>query len=157
MRSIFQQLDWRLTLEQGGADEPLRLTAAHEVICALLKDKEAHGTERLFRIHGLVVPGEDFDRIFRGLRSKSAKARASSRELIENLLSPPLRDWTLAIVDDAPDAERLARAAPLHVRRFPPYETALREILAQGDDTLRSLVAYHACELGIVSMRASVH
>ena len=72
------------------------------------------------------------------------------------MLTPPLRDWTLAIIDDVPDTERLARAVPLHVRSFPTYETALREILDQGDDTLRSLVAYHVGELGIVSMRGSV-
>ena len=64
----------------------------------------AHRASALFRLLGLRHRGEDFEKIYRGLRSASAKVRASSRELLENLLEPPLREAVLALVDDVPDA-----------------------------------------------------
>ena len=59
---------------------------------------------------GLRHRGEDFEKIYRGLRSASPKVRASSRELLANLLDPSLREAVVGIVDDVPDTERLAHA-----------------------------------------------
>ena len=45
--------------------------------------------ERLFKILGLIYPEEDLRSIYRGLRSNKRDARASSLELLENLVEPP--------------------------------------------------------------------
>ena len=51
--------------------------------------------------------------------------RGSSLELLENLLEPPLREPVLALGDDLPDEERLARAGAFHVRFSGTYEELL--------------------------------
>jgi AAA family ATP:ADP antiporter len=149
MLSAFRYIDWRVTLEQGARERPERATPAHEVMCMLLHDKEVHALERTFRVMGLVHPHEDFERIFRGLKSKSAKARASSRELLENVLSSPARELTLALVEDAPDVERLAMALPHYTRDDVGYEGLLALMRERGGETLGALVAYHVGELGL--------
>jgi AAA family ATP:ADP antiporter len=156
---VFRALAWRTALERAVADEPALKTPAHELMVSLLTDKELHGIERIFRLLGLLHPGEDFAQIFRGLRgirSSSAKSRASARELLENLLAGDLRDKLLILVDDVPGEVRLARAAPRAARNGVPYDVLLGEILDAGGDTLRSLVAYHVGELGMHSLRGTV-
>lgn len=111
--------------------------AAHHLLVDLVRDKETHATQRLFLLLELLMR-EDFDDIWRGLRSKNARRRASSLELIENLVRPPMRQRVLALVGDG------AR---------PPsslsYEDALREILARGGGTMRTLAEFRAAELGM--------
>jgi AAA family ATP:ADP antiporter len=157
----FRALGWRIALERAAEGEPAYKTPAHELMVSLLRDKELHGTERVFRLVGLLNPGEDFARIFRGLRgvrATSTKAKASARELLENLLSRgDLRDKLLVLVDDAPGEERISRAAPKSAREGVSYEALLREILDAGGDTLRSLVAYHVGELGITALSTTIH
>src|SRR5262249_38904666 len=117
-------------------------------------------TERVFRLLGLLHSGEDFVRIFRGLRgirSSTGKARASARELLENLLGRgELRDKFLVLVDEISDQERLARGAPKANRDGVAYEVVLGEMIESGGDTLRSLVAYHVGEFGMESLRVNV-
>jgi hypothetical protein len=89
-----------------------------------------------------LINGDPFDDIWRGLRSKNPKAHASSLELLENLVQPPLRDRILELVSEK--AEPLANAtAPL------TYEAAICEILAHRSTTMRTLAEYRAIELGI--------
>lgn len=135
---------WRLALAGADGDAPpmsLRsadpLRAAHHLLVDLVRDKERHAQQRLFMLFELLY-GEDFDDIERGLRSKKPKARASSLELLENILRPPLRARVLALVGDG--------AAPVSL---PAYETTLSEMLARGGSTMRTLAQYRAVELGI--------
>jgi hypothetical protein len=85
-----------------------------------------------------LLHGEDFESIERGLRSKRPKTRASSLELVENIVRPPLRSRVLALVGDG-DAFTPTLA----------YEEAVREILLNGGTTMRTLAEYRALELGI--------
>ena len=116
-----------------GAD-PLR--AGHHLLLDLVRDKELHARQRLFMLFEL-IHGEDFDDIERGLRSESPKTRASSLELIENIVRPPHRSRILALV-----GEQAAEAPP-------PYAEVLAEILRRGSTTLRTLAEYRAFELGL--------
>lgn len=119
--------------------DPLR--AAHHLLVDLVRDKETHATQRLFLLFELIY-GDDFEDIARGLRSRDAKRRASSLELVENLVRPPLRARVLALVGDAPPPTA-ATAPPMD------YEQALMEILARAGSTMRTLAEYRAVELGI--------
>jgi|GEM_PF-204767 len=120
------------------AADPLR--AAHHLLVDLVHDKELHATQRLFLL--LELTSDDrFDDIWRGLRSRNAKARASSLELVDNLIPSPLRERILALVGD-PD--------PLAV--LPPpmsYEDALRAMIAHDSSTMRTLATYRANEIGL--------
>jgi hypothetical protein len=140
-------------LERGARDDPRRTTPGHDLLLALLGHKEEHAIERLFRLLGLQQRGENWERLYRGLANRSPKVRASSRELLENTLRPPLREAVLALVDDAPPDERLA-AAGTFIGFLPlGYEQLLAALLDQADETLRSLAAYHAGELGLTGLR----
>jgi AAA family ATP:ADP antiporter len=118
-----------------GAD-PMR--AAHHLLVDLVRDKESHATQRVFMMLELIY-GEDFETIERGLRSKKPKTRASSLELVENIVRPPLRGRILALVGDG--APAVANAVS--------YEQAVLDILAKGGATMRTLAEYRALELGL--------
>ena len=102
---------------------------------------------RLFRVLALLFPSESFERIQRGLQSKNPKARASSRELLEHLVAPSLRAAVLALVEDVPDADRLARVPPGMAPVAIPYEKLLASFV-ERDDELGILARYHAAETG---------
>src|SRR5262249_30460038 len=142
LRGAIRDLDWRVSLARGAT----KRTRAYELLAAMLRDKEVHALERLFRVLDLLRLGESFERIWRGLQSKSAKARGWSRELIETLVSPPLRDPLLAMIDDVADEGRLARAAPFYVASPLALEPLLAAMVARGGE-LAMLARYHALEI----------
>jgi hypothetical protein len=100
------------------------------------------------RLLGLLFPTENFERIQRGLTSDDVNANASSRELIENLLQLPLRTQVLALIDDAPDPDRLERAVDPYVPAAVEYKTLILEFLKREDE-LGTLATYHAAETGL--------
>jgi HEAT repeat protein len=146
-------LDWRLAFLRGARADQKRRTRGHELLVTLLQDKEVHTVERLFRLLSLRHRGEDMKGIYRGLSSTNAKVRAGGRELLENLLEPPLREGVLALVDDGPPEQRLRRAAPFYPPRPLDYEELLGRILAGPSESLRCLAAYHVAELGLTTFR----
>jgi ATP:ADP antiporter, AAA family len=146
---IYQLIEWRVGLERGKLADPRRDTPTGELLARLLRDKEAHAIERLFRLLGLAYRSEDVATIYRGLRSGRPDVRASSRELVEHLLEQPLRAAVLGLIDDAPDLERLAQAGPFIERALPSYEQALIELLESAGRSLQSIAVYHIRELGL--------
>jgi HEAT repeat protein len=152
LEALFRLVHWRTVLTDGAAADPRRATPGHELLLALVRDREAHAVERLFRLLGLQFRGEDFEKIYRGLRNASAKARAGSRELLENLIRPPLREAVLAVVDDVPDQERLRRAGALYEARPLSYEALLALLIEEPHETVRCLAIYHVGELGLSAL-----
>ena len=59
----------------------------------------------------------------------------------------------LAIVDEAPDASRLARAEGFYARAALDYEGVLALMLEVGGESLRCIAAYHVGELGLLALR----
>jgi hypothetical protein len=138
---------WGAALSSVDGDAPVSqrsadpLQAAHHLLVDLVHDKELHATQRVFLLLEL-IHRDPFDDIWRGLRSKSPKSRASSLELLENLVKPPLRQRILELVGDkVGGAARPATSMS--------YERALREILAHRSTTMRILAEYRAAELGL--------
>jgi HEAT repeat protein len=154
LEAAFRLVHWRAVLERGALSDRRRATPGHDLLARLLRDKEAHALERIFRLLALQHRSEDFKGIYRGLRNPSAKVKAGSLELLENLVRPPLRDPLIALIDDAPDLERLARAVPYYQARPFDYEELLGLILEQPGESLRCIAAYHVGELGLTSFRA---
>ena len=150
---VFRVLHWRSLLEGGAVERPSRLTPGHDLLVQLLKDKEAQAIERLLRLLALQQRGEDFRDIHRGLRSRDARQRASSRELLENVLRPPLRNPILSIVSEASDAERLSGASGLYEARRLDYSALLERILDEGGESLRCIAVHHIGELDLVALR----
>lgn len=153
LEAALRLLHWRFVLERGAREEPWRKTDGHDLLTSLVADKEAHATERLFRLLSLRHRDEDMKGIHRGLSSSNSKVRAGSRELLENLLQPPLREGVSALVDDAPLQERLRRAAPLYTAAPLGYEALLARMLEESGESLRCVAAHLAGELGLQELR----
>jgi hypothetical protein len=126
----------------------------HELLATLLHDKEVHAVERLFRLMGIERPDEDFARIHRGLYSLDAKVRATSRELLEHLLEPPLRDALTALLDEGPSEDRLEHSLPYYAPVDLDYEGLLALLIEQASESLCCLAVYHVGELGLGRFRA---
>ncbi len=152
IRSVYQLIEWRSTLLQGAREDPKKGTRGHDLLVTLLQDKEAHAVERIFRLLGLRHRSQDFLRIHRTLDRRSAKLRASSRELLENLLEPPLREAVLALVEDLPLEEKLSRGAAHYQPERRSYDDVLDSLLDEPSDTVRSLAAHHVGELGLTHL-----
>jgi len=174
-------LHWRRGVEQMGAYEQDALTPAADLLVALLDEQERNAIQRVLRLLHVIEPTAQFRIIYDGLRSPDSKTQASSRELLSHVVPQPLREGILAMVDDVSDDERLATAVsfydppgrtdlaealgeatsaaePGHSREAlgTAYAATLRGMLADPSDALRSLVSYHAAELGLEDLRGEV-
>jgi hypothetical protein len=147
--AVIELLHWRINLVRGAQEEPRRETPGYALILMFLQDKERHAVERIFRLMGLTFRGEDLRSIHRGLGNADPNIRAGSRELLENLIAPPLRELVLALVDDVADERRLEELRPDLASAIIDYEALLTLLIEARHETLRSLAAYHAGELGL--------
>ena len=118
--------------------DPLR--AAHHLLVDLVRDKEVHATQRCVHAVGAPLPRRLRGRVARAAKSRCESSRASSLELVENIVMPPLRTPVLALIGDS---------APAKAKDIMPYDDALREILQRGGTTMRTLATYRAHELGL--------
>src|SRR6185369_15506177 len=144
----YRYLDARLNLLRGAAQDAAHKTLGHELLHDLLRDKERNARGRLFRLLGLLHPAEDFGQIYRSL-TLSKQHRATSVELLENILSEPVRSAVLGLVDDCADELRLIRAGRYHRVKPLDYAELLWQLAEGESDALRELARYHAGELGL--------
>src|SRR5205814_2133033 len=71
-----------------------------------------------------------FRGLLRTVRTGDRRTRAAARELIENLLTGPARELTLALVDELSDADRQARLGAGTSPAQPTYRKLLAGICA---------------------------
>ncbi len=147
---------WSSVLERGAQSDPARRTPGHQMLAALLREKADHAEERLFRLLDLLHRDEDFRRIYRGLRSPNRRVQASSRELLENVLRPPLKGPVLWVVDDDPVLAGGGGLAPFYVPEPLDYESLVTKLVEQPGETLRSLAVFHVGELGLRALRPRI-
>jgi hypothetical protein len=128
------------------------------MLAALLRDKADNAKERLFRFLGLIHREESFRQIYRGLHSPDRRVQASSLELLENVLQPPLKAPVLALVNEAsvPPAVRREATAPFYRPASLDYDTLLTRLIEQPGETLRSLAVFHVGELGLRRLRGRI-
>lgn len=139
-----------LAFRLAQAEHTTRSTVGGSLLSKLLVDTEVVATDRLFLLLGLLHPDEHVTRIQRGLASKNPRTRASSLELLQNLLASPLRERVLAVVDDVADAQRLARIGGA---RTDASHAALLGAMRAERGALGDLAAYHANELDLELVR----
>jgi hypothetical protein len=98
--------------------------------------------ERIFGLLGLLAKGDDLPSAWRALRSADLPARANALELLDNVLSPPLRRLVVPLVDGhVTVAERAALAERLVGTSMDTREEAVQTLAACGDAWLRSCAA----------------
>jgi HEAT repeat protein len=147
---------WREVLERGGTVDPERVTPGHQMLVALLRDKADNAEERLFRLLDLLYRREDFRRIYRGLRSADRRVEASGRELLENVVRPPLKAAVLALVDDAKGPAHREATAAFYEPEPLDYESLITTFIEQPGETLRSLAVFHVGELGLRGLQGRI-
>ncbi len=155
LKTGYQLMDWRHALAQGAEAQPQRTTEVHDVLVALLRDKEDHALERIFRLLNLQTGSEEFPRLYRGLHSPRSASRAGSRELLQHLVLPPVRRHLLILVDDlhgegVPGLTRPGISDPA------AYARLLGEIIGCGMESASSLAAAHAVELGMGELASAL-
>jgi hypothetical protein len=133
----------RVLFEAEQTAERVKGSPAGKLLIELLKDKVRHAQSRMFLILGLLYRKEDFEQVERGLNSADAKLRASSRELLGNVVKGRLRDGLIVLVDEVPDAEKIDRYGG---RLSSSYRDNL-ERLAQRSGNLGLLARAHLEEL----------
>ena len=156
VQRAYRHLDARLSLERGGPQDGARATSGQGLLLHVLRDKERNACDRLLRLLGLAYPFADFAKIRRGLRSPSAKTRASCVELTASVLSLPLRAAVLGLIDELPDAERLALPGPFYAPARRSYEQLLDQLLDSDSGALQDITAFHIAELGFRHFRPRI-
>ncbi|MFT6399009.1 MAG: HEAT repeat protein [Bradymonadia bacterium] len=145
--SAFSYIDWQVAVEHGAKAVESRRTEAHLLIARMLHDKESNAIERVFRMLGLLAPGQRVQTIFRGLGLDDPDVRASSRELLESFVRPRFREAVLGLVDDLPMAERLLASSGFYAQVEWSYESALEAMVSGPSESLATLASYHVREL----------
>jgi ATP:ADP antiporter, AAA family len=153
LQRIITLIHWRRTMDLKTAAEPAYATRGAELLISLFREKERNATERLFRLLDLLRPKENFQLVYHGLRSPNPKTRASSRELLEHLVEPAIREPVLALADEIGDDQRLARMRGFHSPADLSYRGLLRELLEDSSEAVRSIAAYHIGEIGLDDLR----
>lgn len=156
LEAVFRLVYWRTILVEGAREVPSRATKGHELLEVLMRDKERHAIDRIFRLLALRFRDEDLESVHRGLESGNPRLRDSSRELLEHLLPRSWRGPILALVADGPDAERLAGAGRFFQPTALGYEALVAALLEVPSDTFRAFAAFHAGELGLKHLRGSI-
>ena len=116
LEAAFRLVHWRVVLERGLSSPAPRYPGPRPARPPAARQRGTRGGA------SLPPPCPPASRrgpreIYRGLRNPSAKVKAGGRELLENLVRPPPRHPLIALIDDAPDLERLALAVSLLTRR----------------------------------------
>jgi len=155
-RKLHRYWVWRARLARETARSGMHETECGRLLLRLLDDKQRLGLERLFRLVALEHPRERVIDLHAAMVAGDTQQRANALEVLESLIRSELREWMRPLVEDLDDDARLAwvsaRLPEIPVSR----EEVLREMLAVGDDTLRTLAAYHAAELGLRALRPEV-
>lgn len=155
LAKAFQNLHWLTVLREGAAEVPARRTVGHRLLLELLAQRQAFAVERLFRVLGLRAPEEDVSQLYDNLYADDPATHAAARELLEQLLPQRWRAAVLALVDDAPDAARLAAGASFFAVAGIEYDDLLRELATHPSDAVAALATYHAVELGVIDRAAT--
>jgi AAA family ATP:ADP antiporter len=125
----------------GKLDEALKGGSTIGATLNLSLDQEV---ERIFRLLGLRYPDHDFHSAYFGLQSKNSQLRANALELLDNILSPRLRDLLIPLVDrQVSMAERTQLANRVVGASVDNQEQAIEALLVSDIPWLRA-TAVHA-------------
>ncbi len=153
LRRVILMLDGRMN---AASIRDRRRRFQHPAIDLLIDTmlgKELNSMERFFRFLAIRYPEQGVHEIFKGLMSEDSRVRAGSRELLENILPASYRFAAMALVDELPEQDKLARCTyffdpsagfnPVDIEAA--FMLRLRGMLGSSSETIR-LVAEHVVE-----------
>jgi len=146
-----KMLDWTVATRLSQQQDQALATPGGDLLLAVLLEKHHNALDRAIRLASLLDPEEDFRLIHLGLRSQNRRLRAESVELLEATVDPRIAAGLIALVDEAPDEERLTRAVAATGYRPDrlDYPGRLRTMLSDGSEAVRCVAAYHVGELDL--------
>ena len=149
-----EMLARRVMVARAHAEDEALRTRGGELLASALREKEEQALDRAVRLIALAHPREDLRRITHALRHGSRRLRAESRELLGALTWLSLSPTLDALLDDAPDEDRLRRVRETTSLGPLPdgYQALLREMLDDQSQAVRSIVAHHVGELGLTEL-----
>src|SRR5262249_38952062 len=106
---------------------------SRRLLVRALSERMLQCRERIFRRLALLCPPRDILRAYRGLINPSTRVRAQSMEYLETILSAEHKTLLAPLLDDAPEAERVRRAALSLRLDHPSLEETLRALAKTGD------------------------
>lgn len=128
-----------------------RAQASARLVIGLLKDKMRQARERVFRLLQLQYRAEDLRTVHLALQSADKRVRANALEFVDTLTlraEEDLRAMLRLVADDLPPDQTAARAGAWVGQPPADVETVLAELMTDSDDSLATVVAYHARALG---------
>lgn len=136
-----------------GADQ-----AGEDPMVQALRQSMDQELERIFRLMGLLLPGQDVHSAYFGLRSDNPAVRANAVEFLDNVLKPPqLRNLVVPLLDSQVTlADRVGLAERLVGSSVETREDAVATLLASDDPWLRSCAAYAVGTLGLKSLEPAL-
>lgn len=134
----------RHVLNDGAVAHPGYRTPGNRLLCSLLRDKEDHALERVFRLLNLLTGDETFARIHRSLTSDDPAARANARELALHLAPEEVQRPLITLVDDLYDPEVTTPVAATEA-----YLETITNLLDSPQESLATMAVYHVGELGL--------
>ncbi len=113
--------------------------------------------DRIFRLMALLLPHVGLHDAYIGLRSKDDLVRANSLELLDNVLSPELRQVLVPLLDSQVSIdERIAIANRLVGAPLDTAEQAVATLLSSEDPWLRSSAIYAVGALQLQELKGEL-
>jgi AAA family ATP:ADP antiporter len=113
--------------------------------------------ERIFRLLDPLLPDQDMKSVYVALRSESRSLRANALELLDNVLSPHLRDKVVPLFDGQVTlAERIAMADRFVGMAVESPEQAVLAMLASEDAWLKACGVFAVGALRLQGLRDRV-
>jgi hypothetical protein len=153
LSEYFRLMALRLALEPVRSESPLVFEDTRGIVLRLLDEKGEQACARAFRLLKLCFPSEDLRQVHAALKSSDAATRANAVEFLDALLAPRRRrdhDGVRAllrlVVEDLPDAERIARAAVLASLAVPDGADAAIALMCADRDAMLATLAVSLAE-----------
>jgi HEAT repeat protein len=134
----------RMALQRSVPVLPVDTAELHDLLVQVLLDERQYALYRLFLALALRYPKEDMTAIARGLASDQGVLRASSRELLEAVLGPELRQAILQALDAS---DTRPAAPPPSPERVAEYLTLVAELSASSTRAVSNMASAVAGEL----------
>ncbi len=136
-------------------------SAADALLTSALTDKIAQAERRIFMLLAVLHSDADIERIHARIRdataTESTRQRANAIELLENVLSKPLRRIVLPLFDDLPRAQKIRAVSDLLTLR---PSSRLEAIVALCRDDLawvRACAIYYVAEHQLAAAAEAVN
>jgi len=137
---------------EPAAPVPDAARASQRLLAGLIADKQRQARERAFRILQMLHKSEDLRSVYFKLQSDDKRLRANALEFIDALTASAkdeARTLLRVVSDDLSPSERAERAAAFLPNRPRTRDAALAAMLADPDDALATLAAYHVRALAV--------